>query len=148
MLGVVDLADLECNGLRMLPHACRTCGISLSIQLAERADDEPGPGHCGLCTSIRAASVIQALPCVQPAEQFWKLYELFHIHDIEFDGVYLQGMLSQVPASSCRCWTGHGMRIKGRLCRTEPSPPILGCTTSCAGHTSGWVMIGAHPASV
>ena len=37
------------------------------------------------------------VPGVQPAEQFWKLYELFHIHDIEFDGVYLQGMLSQVP---------------------------------------------------
>ena len=35
---------------------------------------------------------------LQPAEQFWKLYELFHIRDIEFDGVYLQGMLRQVPA--------------------------------------------------
>ena len=35
--------------------------------------------------------------CVQPGEPFWKLYELYHIHDIEFDGVYLLALLRQAP---------------------------------------------------
>lgn len=34
---------------------------------------------------------------VQPGEPFWKLYELYHIKDIEFDGVYLAGLLRQAP---------------------------------------------------